>query len=91
MDQLTLRTPEDVQETVLSIAAEVLATEEPLNPGMNLRSELDADSLSLIMLFMALEDEFGGTIPEEDFERISTLGDIIDYINRRLAESASHG
>ena len=54
-----------------------------------LRDDLDADSLSLIMLFMALEDEFGGTIPEEDFDKISTLGDIIYYINGRVAEAAS--
>ena len=80
------RTPEEVQETVLSITSEVLAIDDPLEPRMSLREDLDADSLSLIMLFMALEDEFGGTIPEEDFDKISTLEDIISYINGRLAE-----
>ncbi len=81
----TVRSPEEVERTVLAIASEVLAVEEPLDPGISLRDDLDADSLSLIMLFMALEDEFGGTIPEEDFEKISTLGDVIKYINDRLA------
>lgn len=83
------RTPEDVQKTVFSITGEVLAIDDPLEPRMSLRDDLDADSLSLIMLFMALEDEFGGTIPEQDFDKISTLGDIISYINGRLAEAAS--
>ena len=82
-------TPEDVQRKVLEIAGEVLAVETPLTPELNLRKDLDADSLSLIMLFMALEDEFGGTIPEEDFEKISTLGDIIEYINGRLADATA--
>ena len=85
----TSRTPEDVQRAVLSITSEVLAIDNALEPKMSLREDLDADSLSLIMLFMALEDEFGGTIPEQDFDKISTLGDIIDYINGRVAEAAS--
>lgn len=85
----TPRTPEEVQSAVLSITSEVLAIDDPLDPRMSLREDLDADSLSLIMLFMALEDEFGGTIPEEDFDKISTLADIIDYINGRLAEVVS--
>ncbi len=82
-----LKTPEDVQRTVLAITSEVLAIDEPLDPKMNLREDLEADSLSLIMLFMALEDEFAGTISQEEVDKIHTLDDIIAYINGRIAEA----
>lgn len=82
-----LKTPEDVQRRVLAITSEVLAVDEPLDPKMNLREDLEADSLSLIMLFMALEDEFAGTISQEEVDKINTLDDIIDYINGRIAEA----
>lgn len=77
--------PEEVSERVVSVANEVLPQERPLTLDMDLRKDLEADSLDLLTLFMTLEDEFGGTIPEEDVEGISTLRDIIEYINGRIA------
>lgn len=62
--------------------------EEKLNvEGMEItedskfKEDLNADSLDLFELVMALEDEFGVEIPSEDLEQIVTVGDVISYIN----------
>lgn len=77
--------PQEVSERVLSITSEVLSIEEPLGLEMDLRKDLNADSLDLLTLFMTLEDEFGGSIPEEEAEKIATLKEIVEYINGRIA------
>ena len=45
------------------------------------KEDLDADSLDLFELVMALEDEYEIEIPTEDLEQIATVGDVINYIN----------
>ena len=44
-------------------------------------SALKADSLDIVELVMALEDEFEVKIPDEDYDKIKTVGNAIDYIN----------
>lgn len=78
--------PEEVSERVLSITSEVLSLDEPPTLDMDLRKDLNADSLDLLTLFMTLEDEFGGSISEDQVENIASLGDIVNYINGRIAE-----
>ncbi len=77
--------PNEVSERVVSITSEVLSLDEPPTLESDLRKDLNADSLDLLTLFMTLEDEFGGSIPEEEAGRISTLGDIVEYVNGRIA------
>ena len=78
-----------VETRVLTVVKEVLAIEgEPPSLDSSLTDDLGADSLDLLSLFMALEDEFGGTISEEDTEGLSTLRDIVECISGRLGESA---
>jgi len=48
--------------------------------------DLGADSLDIVELIMALEDEYGIEIPDEDAEKIETVGDAIKYIEEHLAE-----
>ena len=78
-----------VETRVLSVVQEVLAIEGE-SPALDssLIEDLGADSLDLLSLFMALEDEFGGTITEEDTEGLATLRDIIECISGRIGESA---
>lgn len=45
--------------------------------------DLKADSLDVVELVMEFEDEFGITIPDEDYERIQTVGDAVDYIEEK--------
>ncbi len=78
-----------VEARVLSVVTEVLAIEgEPPALESSLIEDLGADSLDLLSLFMALEDEFGGTISEEDTDGLATLRDIVECISGRLGENA---
>ena len=78
-----------VETRVLSVVQEVLAIEgEAPALDSSLIEDLGADSLDLLSLFMALEDEFGGTITEEDTEGLATLRDIVDCISGRMGQDA---
>lgn len=50
------------------------------------RDDLNADSLDLVELIMALEDEFGLEIEDEDLDSIKTIGDAMEYIKNNLGE-----
>jgi acyl carrier protein len=51
--------------------------------------ELGLDSLAFMEIALAVEQEYGLTVEEEDAERITTLGEALDYVNGKLAEEAS--
>ncbi len=55
---------------------------DELVPEANLLDDLGADSLDVVELAMALEDEFGLQVPDEDLENIRTVQDIVDYISK---------
>ena len=57
-----------------------------INVETSFRDDLNADSLDLVELIMALEDEFGLEIEDEDLDSIKTLGDALEYIKRNLNE-----
>jgi len=70
-----------VETRVLTVVKDVLGLDEvPQSLECSITEELALDSLDQLSLFMALEDEFGGRIKEEDAEKISTLRDIVEYI-----------
>ncbi len=70
-----------VEARVLSVVKDVLGLDEvPQDLECSITEELALDSLDQLSLFMALEDEFGGRIKEQDIERIHTLGDIVEYV-----------
>ncbi|WEV40840.1 acyl carrier protein [Lactobacillus sp. ESL0684] len=46
----------------------------------NFTSDLDADSIDLVEFILQLEDEFGAEIPDEDAEKIKTVGDAVSYV-----------
>lgn len=61
-----------------------LSDAQALDPMLHLVNDLGADSLDLVELCMALEDEFGYDCPDEDAEKISTVGQILDYVRPKL-------
>ena len=62
-------------------AVEVLSVDEAkVTPEASFADDLDADSLDLVELVMALEEEFDTKIPDEQAEKIQTVGQAIDYI-----------
>jgi acyl carrier protein len=79
-----------VEARVLAVTQEVLAIDgEPPALDSSLIEDLGADSLDLLSLFMALEDEFGGTISEQDTEGLATLRDIVECISGRTGDDAA--
>ncbi len=73
-----------VQDKVKSIIAEQLGVKvEEVVPEASFVDDLGADSLDTVELVMALEEEFGVEIPDEDAEKITTVGDAIKYIEEK--------
>jgi acyl carrier protein len=60
-------------------------SESEVIPEAKFIDDLGADSLDIVELIMALEDEYGIEIPDEDAEKMETVGDAIKYIEDRLA------
>jgi len=54
-----------------------------LAPEASLLDDLGADSLDVVELVMALEEEFGIEVPDDDVENIRTIGDIVAYLGKR--------
>ena len=74
-----------VEEKVKSIIAEQLGVKsEEVTPGASFIDDLGADSLDTVELVMALEEEFGIEIPDEDAEKMTTVGDAIKYIEEKI-------
>ena len=70
-----------VEERVKEIIVEQLGVEEDeVNPNSKFIEDLGADSLDTVELVMAFEEEFDLEIPDEDAEKITTVGDAITYI-----------
>ncbi|RMC24530.1 MULTISPECIES: acyl carrier protein [unclassified Lactobacillus] len=53
---------------------------DEITKNTNFTSDLDADSIDLVEFILQLEDEFGAEIPDEDAEKIKTVGDAVSYI-----------
>ena len=71
----------DVFEKVKEIIVEQLGVDEgEVNTQASFVDDLGADSLDIVELVMALEEEFDLEIPDEDAEKIQTVGDAVNYI-----------
>lgn len=78
---------DDVESKVKEIIASQLeVSPEKLVPTASFIDDLKADSLAVVELVLALEQEFKLTIPEEDTEKIKTVGDAIGYIKSHSAQ-----
>jgi acyl carrier protein len=77
-----------VEERVKAIIVEQLGLEEGVVSGdASLIDDLGADSLDLVEVIMALEEQFDIEIPDEEAEGIETLGQAVAYVEKRLAEN----
>ena len=69
-------------EKMKEIIAEQLSVDaDSITEASSFKEDLGADSLDLFELVMGLEDEFGIEIPTDDLEQITTVGEVINYIN----------
>ncbi|MCD6505653.1 acyl carrier protein [Candidatus Poribacteria bacterium] len=77
----------NVEEKVKEIIAEQLQVDaERVTPEASFIDDLGADSLDTVELVMAFEEAFDIEIPDEDAEKIRTVGDAINYIKDRIEE-----
>ncbi len=75
-----------VAEKVKSIIVEQLGVDnEEVTPAASFTDDLGADSLDIVELVMAFEEEFGIEIPDEDAENITTVQDAINYIDQHVS------
>lgn len=72
----------DISERVIKIIADQIGGDpDRVVPDARFLDDLGADSLNVVELVMALEDELGVTIPDEDAEKLATVQDAINYID----------
>jgi len=77
----------DVAEKVKDIIVEELGVErEKLTSEASFMEDLGADSLDTVELVMAFEKEFDIDIPDEDAEKLRTVGDALKYLNEKLGK-----
>lgn len=75
----------DIEQRVKKIVAEQLGTKEAdVKNTSSFVDDLGADSLDTVELVMALEEEFDCDIPDEEAEKITTVQQAVDYINKNL-------
>jgi len=73
-----------IEERVRKIIVEQLGVKEAdVTPDASFVDDLGADSLDTVELVMALEEEFEIEIPDEDAEKITTVRQVVDYIERQ--------
>jgi acyl carrier protein len=74
----------DINAKVTSIIVEKLGVEESdVKPEASFTNDLGADSLDTVELIMEFEKEFDITIPDEDAEKIATVGDAVSYLEEK--------
>ncbi len=70
-----------IEEKVIDIIAEQLdVTKDRVKPEASFIEDLGADSLDTVELVMTFEEEFGAEIPDEDAEKLTTVGAVIEYL-----------
>lgn len=77
----------EILERVKKIIADQLGMDEDdITPDASFIDDLGADSLDIVELIMAFEEEFDLEIPDEDAEKIKTVQDVVDYIKNRIGQ-----
>lgn len=68
------------------VCEELQRSEEEVTPNASFMEDLGADSLDVVELVMGLETEFSVEIPDEDAEKIQTVGAAVEYIDHKLKD-----
>ena len=74
----------NIEERVKKIVAEQLGVKEEISTDASFVDDLGADSLDTVELVMALEEEFECEIPDEEAEKITTVQQAIDYVEKHI-------
>jgi acyl carrier protein len=80
---------EDAVVALREVAVEVLSVEpDTVTEDARFKEDLDADSLDLVELVMGLEERFDISVPEEDLENVTTVGQAVDLVLSKVASKA---
>ena len=83
--ELEVMSSEEILEKVKAIIVEQLGvTDAAVTMDASFIDDLGADSLDIVELVMAIEEEFDIEIPDSDAEKVVTLGDVVDYIKENV-------
>ena len=75
----------DIEQKIIDIVSEQMSVDKgEISRETSFVNDLNADSLDTVELVMELEDEFDLTIPDEEAEKLKTVGNAIDYIQSHL-------
>ena len=79
----------EIEEKVVQIVSEQMSVEKnEITRATSFVNDLNADSLDTVELVMELEDEFDLTIPDEEAEKLKTVGEAIDYIQKHMGSKS---
>lgn len=67
------------------LAGQLDVDAEEMSLDTKIAEDLGADSLDVVELLMAIEDEFSVEIPDEEIEKLKTIGDVVEYIQNNMA------
>jgi len=80
---------EELYEQIKNITIDQLGVDEDkVTMDARFREDLEADSLDLVELIMAFEEEFGGEISDDEAKEITTVGQAVDYLEKRQSAGA---
>jgi acyl carrier protein len=79
----------DTFEQIKKVIVDLLGVEaDKVTPDASFREDLGADSLDLVELIMEFEEQFGATISDEEAQQLKTVGQVVDYVEKRMATGA---
>ena len=85
LEDSEVATTVEIQDKVMQIVSEQMSVDkDELSRETSFVNDLNADSLDTVELVMELEDEFDLTIPDEEAEKLKTVGNAIDYIQTHI-------
>ncbi len=84
-----MATAVEIEEKVIQIVSEQMSVDKKeIARETSFVNDLNADSLDTVELVMELEDEFDLTIPDEEAEKLKTVGEAIDYIKKHTEDKS---
>lgn len=73
-----------LEKVKMILSSQFDVEEDSITPDTNIADDLGADSLDVVDMLMSLEDEFDVEIPDEEIERIRTVGELVAYIEENM-------
>jgi len=77
------------EETIKDIIVKIVHCDREVLTPTSTFQDMKADSLDMVQVLVALEDEFGIEIPDEDAQKFQNFGDFVAYVEARVAEKGS--